>query len=97
MSLDKPIWKNCKSRKHLTADLNWEGLPDIQLPAVNDFLHDLRKQQGATANPPSTWPTKQAAQLFTLHLPNEDPLLHSKPRMNDAKPAKPKPELTEQC
>ncbi len=96
MSSDKPVRKTRYSRKHLATDFDWEGLPDIELPAADDFLQDLREPQGATANPPSTWPTKQAARLFPLHLPGEDPSLDSKPRKNDTKPTKPKPELPEQ-
>ena len=51
------------------------------------------------ANPPSLWPSKQAAQLFTFQPPGEE-LFHDTymqmKAMKEVKDAKPKPGLKEQ-
>ena len=96
MSADKTVRKTCNSRKHLATDYDWQGLPDAEFSTGEDLLCE---PEGATANVPSLWPSKQAAQLFAFPLPGEDLLQDTNTQMKamkDVKAAKPKPELKQQ-
>lgn len=55
MSADKPVRKTRNSRKHLATGYDWQGLPDVEFSTGDDLLCE---PEGATANPPSLWPSK---------------------------------------
>ena len=86
MSVNKSVTKTRSSRDYLATDYDWQGLPDIKFSTVDDPLCD---PQGTTANPPLSWPSRQAAQLFAFSSPSEKLFLATHMQMKDVNAAKP--------